>query len=196
MRKKKFINFTIAVFLVFGLVLIFGKREWFPDFYNPHFMGIASFMSALAVILPKFIFRSKDFKKQEAVLNLQAIFSAALLLNGTGSLGLYKLYLVGFEYDKAVHFLVPFFLFIAITNFAGDWYGLNSQKILVFSGIFILIGGFIWEFLEAIADIFLKTQTMGFYGQEIIKDTIVDNVFNFLGIIAGFCFQFFKKRAV
>ncbi|MEK7149927.1 MAG: hypothetical protein AAB757_03090 [Patescibacteria group bacterium] len=185
MKSRKFINFSIAIFIVAGLILFIGKKEWFPDFYNPDFMSAISFIGALIIILPSFLFKSENPNKQKAVIKIQNVFAAALILNGIGSLGGFKLYLIGFEYDKLVHFLVSFILFFGLVGFISDWKEISYKKAAVISIIIIFSSGVAWEILEFLFDFFFKTQTSGVYGKDVIKDTAFDLIYNILGLLSA-----------
>ncbi len=166
-----------------------------PDFYNPGYMAGAAFVSALAIIAPIWIFRSKDPQKHKARLKLQGIILLALALNAAGALGLYKLYLVGFEYDKLTHFLTPLVLVWGVTNFRMEWYGRGLHSALKWSLLLVLTAAVSWEFYEFFADALLGTAMFGAYGEAVIRDTIMDFVMNILGaVLAVIILTFYKNR--
>lgn len=185
MGYKKFINLSLALMIIAGLVLLFGKSDWFPSFYLPKFMGFISFASALLIILPKIIFRSLGEKKKEALIKFQFYIALALILNGLGSLGLFQLYRYGLPYDKMLHFIIPLMATIWLTNFICAWWDWEFKKAIVTAAILIMIGGISWEILEYLSDLLLKTKSFGIYGEYINKDTIMDVLFNAAGIITG-----------
>src|SRR3990172_6312363 len=105
---KNFIKISIVIYLVVGVALQVLPPDNLPSFYRPGLMASLAFVSALLIVLPRLIFRSGwDEKKSHKLLRFQALVALVLLLNGLGGLGLYKLYVVGFEYDKLMHFGVP-----------------------------------------------------------------------------------------
>ena len=203
---KKASKFIAAVFIIAGLILIFGKREWFPEFYRPQFMGIIAFVSALLIILPRFIFSarggsafsgkpsSEELNKQKSLNLLQAVLVVGLALNSLGALGLFQLYKIGFEYDKLIHFVVPFLSVIAFSRFGLDWYGWSFGKSIILAAVLVILGGFLWELFEFFGDRLFKTEMSGYYGKFIIKDTVWDLAMNFFGVIGGILsFVFIKK---
>ena len=163
-----------------------GKAEWFPDFYTPRFMAGGSWLSLFLIFLTGIIFRSRDPRKREATESFQLAIAVALALNGIGALGLFKLYLFGFEYDKFVHFLVAFVLCISVADFLSVWYGWKRKKSFTAAAVLVLGGGLIWEPIELLTDIVFGTQTLGLYGNDIARDTLMDIFFNFLGALLAF----------
>ncbi|MBI4691853.1 MAG: hypothetical protein HY773_00165 [Candidatus Terrybacteria bacterium] len=194
MNYKKFINFFLASMIAAGLALLFGKSDWFPSFYMPKFMGIASFASALLIILPKIIFRPADEKKKEALIKLQFYTAVALVLNGLGGLGFFQFYRYGLPYDKIVHFIVSLMATIGLTQFICAWWNWEFKKAITAVIILIMAGGVGWEGFEFLTDFVFKTKTFGIYGEYVNKDTIMDIILNVLGIIAGFIILLKRKK--
>jgi uncharacterized membrane protein YjdF len=117
-----------------------------------------------------------------------------LALNALGALGLYKLYLVGFEYDKLLHFITPLILVLGAARFRMVWYGRNINSALKWSLGVVLAGAIGWEVFELLSDVTFGTETMGLYGEGVVKDTIVDLVMNILGaVLAVIILVFYKK---
>lgn len=193
LKNGKLINIICISFAIAGAILILGKTEWFPDFYNPDFMGGSAFLVVILILLPIVIFRTKNAKKKDARRSLQIKIAAALIFNAFGALGLFKLYAVGFEYDKFVHFLVAFLLSGEAYYLFRVWYGWNRKKAMAISAAIILISGIIWEPAEFLLDIIFGTQTLGLYGKEVTRDTLADISFNFLGVFLGLAVTFLKK---
>lgn len=192
---KKMGKFTTAIFAVAGLILIFGRQEWFPVFYRPQFMGMMALFSALLIILPNLIFKPlNDSLKQKVLENFNRVLIVILLLNGLGALGFFQLYKVGFEYDKFLHFAVSFLSIIIIADFCHKWYKFTFLKSLVSAAALVIIGGFLWEFFEFFGDRFFKTEMLGYYGKFIAKDTVWDLTMNFFGAIGGMLSFVFAKR--
>lgn len=183
MFASRFIKFSIVSFAVVGIILFFGDRKWFPEFYNPKFMAWISFASAIILVSPQMIFKSNDAKRQKYLKNLQLAMAISLILNGLGGLGFFQLYKYGFEFDKMTHFTVSFVLIITLSKFLEVWYNFSFKKSLAISIILIATIGILWEFLEFASDVIFKTQTLGKYGKEISKDTVLDVILNFIGII-------------
>ena len=62
--KEQYHNpFIVCVttgFLIVGLILLFGKIEWFPDYYDVRYMGVASLIAAILILyVPYFTERRK-----------------------------------------------------------------------------------------------------------------------------------------
>ncbi len=184
--KRKIDEIIAEIFAIAGLILFFGKREWFPDFYNPKFMAVMAFLSSFLIFLPRLFFKtSDDAEKQKSLNFLQTGLVIILLLNGLGSLGFFQMYKIGFEYDKFLHFVVPFVSTTVIGRFGFQWYGWSFKKSVILAASIVLLGGFIWEFFEFFGDYFLKTQMLGYYGKFIVKDTVWDLIINAIGIASG-----------
>lgn len=195
MNVKKISKIIALVFVIGGFVLILGKRAWFPDFYNPIYNGAMAFVSAFLIVLPRLIFKSKDLE-QEKILNLiQASAFITLSLSALGGLGLFQLYKYGFQYDKLVHFVDSFIFTIVIINLFHQWHKMSFKKSIILSIIIVFLAGIAWELYEFLADVLFGTQTLGFYGQYIVEDTIWDIIINCLGIIAAVVgLSIFRKR--
>lgn len=193
---QKISKITAIVFVIAGLVFIFGKQEWFPDFYRPQFMGVIALFSAFLIVLPRFIFEpsSEELNKQKSLNLLQAVLVVGLVLNSFGALGLFQLYKIGFEYDKFLHFVVPFLSVMVFSCFGFNWYGWSFRKSIILSTVFVILGGFFWELFEFFGDRFFKTEMLGYYGKFIIKDTIWDLATNFFGIVGGIIASNFIKN--
>ncbi len=183
--RNKIITFSFYIFIIAGIIFIIGKKEWFPDFYFPLFMGGISFISAFVVILPKIILKPANDEELKITANLQLAIAICLLMNGAGGLGLFKLYLIGFEYDKVVHFVVSLVLFLSISEFIHRWRNVNLKKSIIISALLVFGAGISWEILEFLSDLLLKSKSFGIYGSQIEADTIKDVIANALGILAG-----------
>lgn len=197
MHYKKLIKFSIAVFIIAGFIMILGKREWFPDFYTPLFAGTMSFVSAFLIFLPKILFKTENPAKEKYITELQAFVSIALLLNGAGALGLFQLYKIGFQYDKLIHFTVPFLMAIEGVRLFNIFKENSFKKSLIKGSLWVFTGGVVWEILEFFSDLIFKTKTWGVYGNYVWADTIGDLSFNLIGIIAAiFILIFFNKKSL
>jgi len=199
--KNIFLAFSVLVFIFAGFILLLVEGERFPEFYNPHFMGLASFVSALLILLPALVFKidsdteqPQRLYKRRSLQNLQVIIAITLLLNGAGSLGLYQLYRIGFEYDKLLHFATPFVFTVFIARFIYYWYALRSIRAITLSALVVLIGGFLWEAGEILTDAVFGTQSFGIYGQYIVRDTVIDLVLNGVGVLLAVGILRYDKR--
>lgn len=106
MDQKTFLKFSSTLLVLIGLFLLVSPSEWFPDFYNPIFMGILALISPILIYLPRFILTKSTPQKRKLILDMRSIIAFALLVNFAGELGLFQLYRYGFEYDKFAHFIV------------------------------------------------------------------------------------------
>jgi hypothetical protein len=192
--KNKFIQFSVIVFIIAGLALTLGDLKWFPDFYNPIFMGAIAFVSAFLILIPQFIFCSKEEEKKDTVIKLQKFIAISLLISGIGALGFYKLYEIGFEYDKFAHFIISLLGIMVFTDFINKWYKFPIKKSFFISITIVLIAGFLWEPLELFSDWLFNTKTLGLYGKYIIKDTVIDVVMNIMGILIGSIIILIKNK--
>ncbi|MDX1535391.1 MAG: hypothetical protein R3346_01335 [Candidatus Spechtbacterales bacterium] len=190
-KLKKITNIIIGAYIVAGLTLFLGAIfdfNIFPGFYMPYLMGALAFVSVFLIILPGLILKPGDNpKKKRALVYLKASIAFGLIINGAGGLGLYKLYTIGIQYDKITHFVTPFIFTVALTYLLVNWYEKEWKYALIVSAIVVILGGFLWEVLEYVSDIFLGTHLFGGGSSEVIADTVGDIVANFLGVgVASF----------
>ena len=168
--KRKYSEIIASIFTLNGLVLFLGDRRWFPDFYNPKFMAMMAFISAFLIILPRLIYKAKDNHEKQRLLNLLEIsLIIVLALGGLGGLGLFRLYDIGFAYDKFIHFLIPFIFTIVICRFGSQWYRWSFKKSVILGATLVFMGGIAWEIFEFVADTTIGTQMRGYYGEFIAK---------------------------
>jgi hypothetical protein len=195
---KGFINFMIFSLVIGGLVLLMSPKNIWPSFYSPVFFGVNALISAIILILPKYLFRSDNNCKQIAVQYLRLALAALIFLNALGELYLYQLYVYHFQYDKVLHLVSPIFMFIGLSYFMQNWYGTPFKKSLWISGLILLSGGVLWEVFEFFSDILFKTQEFGIYGQYKLPDTLFDLLFDLLGVVFGTLYMnppaFLKKH--
>lgn len=188
MRYQRFIKISIIIFLLGGIILIFLPKQWAHFFYQPSYVGMMFFASAVLIYLPKIFFRSDDPSKKELVAKVQAVMAASLLMNGAGELGFYQLYLIGFEYDKLIHFITPFLFTVVFSEILLARKNYSFWQIAWRAALVILASGIIWEFWEAFSDILFQTQEWGVYGKYATKDTFGDIMWNLTGITLGLAF--------
>lgn len=188
MQYQRFIKISIGIFLIGGIILVFLPEQWAHFFYQPSYVGMMFFASAVLIYLPRIIFRTDDLSKKELVAKVQAVLAASFLMNGAGELGLYQLYLVGFEYDKLIHFIIPLLFIIVVAEIMLARKKYSFAQIAWRAAIIIFASGIIWEFWEAFSDIIFQTQEWGVYGKYATKDTFGDIMWNLTGIILGLAF--------
>lgn len=185
MSYEGFLKYSGGAFIIAGLALLLFPKEWFPSFYNTMFMGSVALASPFLAYLPKMSMKADTPKKRRAVMRIRALIMAALIIGGLGELGLYRLYRVGFEYDKLAHFTVSMFLtFICMESFM-TWKHHTSRKLSWLVALAVLSAGILWEGLEATSDTVFGTAVWGIDGRFIANDTLWDIYFDAFGILAG-----------
>lgn len=185
MRHKLFLKFSSIALVIVGLVLLFGPRHWFPNFYSPVFMGIIALISPFLIYLPKFILKKSTPQKRNLILEMRSVIAFSLLINFAGELGLFQLYKYGFEYDKFAHFIVSMTFAFILGESLREWGQLHSRKLVLVVFLIVFGSGIVWEIFEAASDYLFKTQEWGVYGNHLALDTYKDMIFNTLGALAG-----------
>src|SRR3990167_7238482 len=191
---NKFTKSVIVLYILAGLILLFGPKSLFPSFYKLNLMVALALVSIISIWLPSVIFRTQNEIKKQAREVLQFNIAVNLLINGAGGLGLYRLYLIGFEYDKLTHFVTPMLLTVGIYTFLRVWYELKHIETLIFVATGIFVAGIGWEMLEYLSDFFFHTQLLGGGSAQIFKDTAFDMVANTLGIMTAGIYIILKKN--
>ena len=180
---KKIAKIVSVLFIIGGSVLIFGKSDWFPEFYNPIFMGLMGFVSAFLVVSSRFFLKPKNQQQEKVLDMIQTGIVFGLVFSALGALGLFQLYKVGIQYDKILHFLNSFILTAIVIRSYEGWHGFGFEKSLSFSVMIVFSGGVVWEMYEFLGDTLIGTQMLGHYGQLAARDTIWDMIMNWSGII-------------
>jgi len=178
----------VAAFTAVGLILFFGPKNWWPSFYSPTFFAVVFFVSAIALVLPKYFFKTPDRCKQEAVIFLRSAVAFAVVTNALGELYFYQLYQYGLEYDKLIHFASTFFLVVAFAFFWQIWREASFDQALKLSIALAVSASLLWEGFEFFSDLVFKTAEFGIYGFYKLPDTAKDIVLDFLGIALGIIF--------
>lgn len=187
---KKF-SLIVAFFLcIAGIILLSFDIQFFPSFYDVRYMGIASLVGAVCIILlPRFLqvphTDPHAEKKNHGVDVLQFCLTFALLNNALGDLGLYELYKVGFEYDKLVHFVTPLVLTVLLHKFFEERFEFSHRSALLLTFGIIFLGALSWELYEYFADLIFQTHIYGVFGTDIVRDTILDVSCGTMGTLSG-----------
>lgn len=188
-----FIKILFVLYIVVGVLFLTAPTSWFPSFYHTPSMGILAFVSAFLIWLPQLVLRKH--KESSHFVRFNLLITLGVFINGLGGLGLYRLYLVGFQYDKLTHFATPLFLtlaFFILFNYLWTW---DFKKSLWASVVLILFLGFLWEGFEQIANLILDESVFILGGgSSILRDTVLDVVFNTLGIITASVYILKKRR--
>jgi len=189
-----FVKASLAFYIAAGALLSFGDFGFFPDFYQPRLMGALALVSAFLIVLPRIFFKPRNETQTHALARIQTVITLGLVINGAGGLGLYQLHLIGFEYDKLAHFLTTFLFTVGLTYFLRDWFGKGFTRSVVIAATAVIIGGFVWEFLEAFSDVILGTQLVGGGSGGIGRDTTIDVLMNMAGISFGIVIVAIRRR--
>lgn len=185
MNTRKILNYFYTAYAFAIVALLAVPRDWMPEFYRPLFMAGISTVAAMAVAAPGWIFKTKDEHKKKVLERSQLVIAFAMLINGLGGLGLYKLYQFGIEYDKILHFIIPTLMTIVIAYFLIHWYDKPLRFATTFAVIAVLVGGIGWEAWEVTQDKIFGTQTAGVYGEDYVRDTTLDIFADIGGTVLG-----------
>lgn len=179
---EKFLKILPRLYVLASLILFFGRTDWWPSFYEPRFYGFVFFISALAIVLPKRLLKTKNEGQKQALIFLRLVVAVILTLNLLGELYLYRLYLYGFQYDKFAHLTGSFLAVMSLTFLLEVYFGYSIKKAVITAAAAVLLGGLLWEVTEFSSDLLLKTSEFGVYGMYRMSDTIFDIIFDILGI--------------
>ena len=153
-----------------GAVLLVAPHSWWPEYYDVTYMGIAALVCAAAIRL--------------APSALKAPLAIILLLNASGDLGLYQLYRYGIEYDKIIHFASILIATLALSRILGV-----RRAVLI-----VIAASLVWESFEFFMDQYFKTRLFGVYHLFILRDTIMDALFDVMGLVTAYLFLRLKSR--
>jgi len=193
MKKKEFLRLVQVIFLIAGIVLLFGSTNWFPDYYRPRVMAFGSFFFIFLIELPALIWRDDQNSAEKilARLNLQIVLAGGLFFSSLGSLGLWGLYKRGIPYDKFVHFGFPLALAIVGISFFQSQFGMSLKKATLRVLLIIVLSSVAWEILESI---FARFFHIGFFGTLFDRDSILDMVSNLAGAGLGVLIKIKNKK--
>ena len=177
-----------------GAVFFLGDSNWFPDFYNPQYMGIMAIVNIALLLLVSKVFSAKTPEQNKVIEYIERMFIFAFLLNAVGAIGAYRLYAHGLEYDKLVHIFSPFFFTLALFRLRSDFYNTPFKKSLVVTAIIVIASGFLWEGWEAFSDIIFGTESWGVYTEHVARDTALDTIMNVTGVALAYLYIFLRKR--
>jgi hypothetical protein len=184
-KIETFIRITAYSMMAIGLVILFGRKTWWPSFYNPIYLFLSLFISACLIIASQYVYKAPDDRRQESISRLRLVLTVVLILNILGEFYLYQLYKSGVQYDKLIHFASSFLLLVALTWFYEKWYKLKFSRALKYAVITVIAGSLFWELFEFSADLIFKTTMFGMDGKYKLLDTTFDILSDFLGIGLG-----------
>jgi hypothetical protein len=182
----------VAFLLVVGVALLLANRSALPAWLFPGLTGVGALACATAVVAFGVIFRERPgmsreraAKHRNARARFQAIAASAMVLSLLGTLGLYRLHAVGFDYDKALHFIVPALGTHGLARFLkrhGRCTAMASTWMAVGILAFIAVT---WELSEFASDLLLGTKAFGEGGETLVLDTALDLALGAGGIAFG-----------
>lgn len=183
---KIFIKFSFFTLGIAGLLLLMLPISIFPSFYDVRYMGWAALVGAGIIFLIPSLLRvpantPNAQKKNQAVDLLQGLLALIIMANALGDLGLYQLYKIGFEFDKVIHFIVPFIGVLILPLFFEGRFGIRPLYSVALAFLLSLPLGVGWEIFEYLADYFLETHIYGVYGADLARDTKLDLIFDAAG---------------
>ena len=136
-----------------------------------------------------------DAEKKTAVGKIQITVAISLILNAGGALGLFEMYKSGIQYDKILHFIIPFLFTVNSTSFFSIYYDKPFKKALLISIILVVIGNFSWKLYEFLSDTIFKTQSLTNDSSNEILDIAWDLILGFLGIFIACLYLVYDEKA-
>ncbi|HCU71035.1 MAG TPA: hypothetical protein DIC35_04800 [Candidatus Moranbacteria bacterium] len=185
MKYRNFIKLSIAIFLIAAIAMFASPKEWRYFLYHPIYLGIVFLVSAFLIYFPQIVFRFTVQEKKEMIRKTQATLASAFLLNALGEFGFYKLYLIGFEYDKLIHLVNSMLFSFLLGKILVIWKNFSFRQTVWRTVLAIFIGGVGWELWEIFSDFVFHTLEWGVYGEHNFVDTIGDLIWNCAGILMG-----------
>lgn len=179
-----FISFSCYLFLTVGIVMLLIPPSSLPDYiHHPTFLGLSSLFASLFIWLPSRLLSSNTELKKLSVIHIQASICFALIVNGAGELGLFELSRYGIPYDKIAHCVVSGLIVYILCENIFIRLRWSRTLIIIVSTFLAFWIGIAWEIFEAISDVLFETRVWGIYGEQIVRDTITDIIFNICGIV-------------
>jgi len=193
-----FVRWTIILLVVASIILLVFPVSWFPSFYDVRYMGWIGLGGAALIIILPWLARVKETapdagRKNKAADLMQMFLALMVASNALGDLGLYKLYLYGFEYDKVLHFFTPFLGALLIPFILNLRWGIRKSYAVLATFVIVVVCGAGWEVFEVAVDFVLKTHISGVYGLNVSRDTAFDFMFDVLGVALGLFGSFFLR---
>ncbi len=185
MTSKHVLLWVYGVYAVVITALLIIPKTDLPNFYSPFFMAGVSTAALLIILIPGFFARHASVYRRAVVRRYQAVLALCIAVNGLGGLGLYKLYKVGIQYDKILHFLVSSILVLIAAHFLFHWRSYSATRAVILALVIVIAGGILWEVWEVLQDAVFHTQTAGVYGADYFNDTMFDLIFDVIGSVCG-----------
>lgn len=196
---KFLVKISLIALALAGIILLLSPISWFPTFYDVRYMGISSLVGAFAIyFFPKGLrVESKTpgaEQKNQAVDLLQILLTSIILINALGDLGLYQLYKLGIEFDKILHFFIPFSILLFFPIFLQKRFEIQKTKALALTLCITIFSGIGWEIFEYICDALFQTHIYGVYGMNLNIDTKFDLLFGAFGSSFGLIASIFLHK--
>lgn len=146
-------------------------------------------VNPILLLLPRIIYyRGQNIKERVAgnwVKRIELFGALIILLNAPGSLFLHDM---GIQYDRFLHFMMGMFGIFITYMIIYTFYKkpeANKKQILIWSGVSILLGLFLFEWWQFTADRLFGSQLFFDTEQNIKTDFWEDIVFGMAGLISG-----------
>ena len=170
-----------------GVTLMLADRSLFPEWLFPGLTAFGCLLFATVLVVLPLVFRAEErtSSKVRCRARLQRFLAAGFLLSMGGTLGLYRLHLFGFDYDKLLHLVLPVLGTIAVAHFVHAWYGSTRREALGRGVGIVLVASVLWELVELASDVLLGTSAFGQGGRLLVADTSLDLALDLCGIGIG-----------
>lgn len=141
------------------------------------------------LLLPRVIYHyGRELKERVSidwVKRIELFGTLIIILNAPGSLFLHAM---GIQYDRFLHFFVGMLSVLLAYLIIYTFYekpGERKSRILLWSGVSVFIGLFIFEWWQFTADRFFGSQLFFDTEQDIVTDFWEDIIFGTAGLISG-----------
>ena len=145
----------------------------------------------LLIFLPRFFYyfdvRAKEVVKYEWIKKIEYFSFFIIILNAPASLILHDL---GFQYDRFLHFGVPFFslivfllLWLSVMKINGE--EIKKRKLLICLFLILFASLFLWEILQYSIDQIFGTKLFFDAKQKIEVDALEDILFGVSGLLVA-----------
>ena len=188
----RLLDWFVLLLLAIGVALLVTPHSWSPPWFYPRLTGLGAIGYALTLVVLGLIFHERKGLPAERVARhrrarrqLQIVAAVTMLLGLSGTFGLYRLHDVGFDYDKALHFMVPALVTHSYARLLlrGDR---RTARRATWLAVAIMGGlGLLWELTELASDHLFGTSAFGEQGASPFLDTFLDVSLDAAGIAFG-----------
>lgn len=130
----------------------------------------------------------------DRVKRLELFGALIIAFNAPGSLFLHAM---GIQYDRVLHFVMGMIVIFAAVTILSAFYEkpeVNKKQILVWSGVIVLFGLFLFEWWQFTADRLFGSQLFFDTEQNIKTDFWEDILFGTTGLVTGLLFKIKDRR--